>query len=257
MVKGLNIFRDYFREYADHYILIGGTACDLAMSEAGGNFRATKDLDIVLCVEALDESFVNAFWAFIKAGNYQIQQKSAERKQFYRFQKPGNKDFPSMLELFSRKPDALTLADESRLTPIPVDEDVSSLSAILLNDDYYRFIQTGKTIIDTLSVVNPDRLIPLKVRAWIDLTERKQRGEAIDSKDIKKHRNDVFRLYQIMQPDLIKGIPDTIMADLSKFMSLMTSEPIDLKLLGFGDTKLATILGDLQRVYGLDAYTSP
>ena len=256
MVKGLNIFRDYFRNYAEHYILIGGTACDLAMSEAGVNFRATKDLDIVLCVEALDESFVKAFWAFIKAGDYQIQQKSTERKQFYRFQKPGNKDYPAMLELFSRKPDALTLANESHLTPIPVDEDVSSLSAILLNDDYYRFIQTGKTIIDTLSVVNPDRLIPLKVRAWIDLTERKQRGEAIDSKDIKKHRNDVFRLYQIMQPDLIKDIPETIMADLSRFITLMTYEPIDLKLLGFGDTNLATVLADLQRVYGLDANTN-
>jgi predicted nucleotidyltransferase len=68
MVKGLEVFRDYFREYSDRSILIGGTACDLAMEEAGVAFRATQDLDIVLCVEALDKEFVKAFWAFVRAG---------------------------------------------------------------------------------------------------------------------------------------------------------------------------------------------
>lgn len=47
MVKGLDLFRKYFREYADRYVLIDGAACDLAMGEAGLDFRATKDLDIV------------------------------------------------------------------------------------------------------------------------------------------------------------------------------------------------------------------
>jgi hypothetical protein len=42
-----------------------------------------------------------------------------------------------MLELFSRTPDALHLSDEAHLTPIPVDEGQSSLSAILLDDGYY------------------------------------------------------------------------------------------------------------------------
>ncbi len=58
MVKGLELFREHFREYTDRYVLIGGAACDLAMGEAGLDFRATKDLDIVLCVEALDKTFV-------------------------------------------------------------------------------------------------------------------------------------------------------------------------------------------------------
>jgi hypothetical protein len=251
MVNGLNVFRDYFRDYADRYILIGGTACDLAMNEAGDFFRATKDLDIVLCVEALDDSFVNAFWSFIRAGRYRIKQKSAGEKQFYRFQNPENRDYPLMLELFSRKPDALTLANESHLTPIPVSEDVSSLSAILLNDDYYRFILAGRTWIDTLPTVNPDRLIPLKARAWIDLTERKQRGEAVDSKDIKKHRNDVFRLYRIMQPDSIAFVPEAIMADMREFVFRIKFDEIDLKMLGFGEIKLETILADIRRIYGL------
>jgi hypothetical protein len=251
MVKGLDVFRDYFRDYADRYILIGGTACDLAMEEAGVEFRVTKDLDIVLCVEALDEDFVKAFWAFVKAGKYQVQQKSSGRKQFYRFMKPEEKNYPFMLELFSRKPDALALADESRLTPIPMCEEASSLSAILLNDGYYRFIQDGKKMLDGLPVVGPDRLIPLKANAWMDLTDRKKRGEDIDSKDIRKHKNDVFRLYRIIDPDLKITIPEVIVEDLRMFIELIASEKIDFKALGLSEMKLENVLMDLKRIYGL------
>jgi hypothetical protein len=33
MVKGLVIFRAHFQGFADRYVLIGGTACDLAMGD--------------------------------------------------------------------------------------------------------------------------------------------------------------------------------------------------------------------------------
>lgn len=114
MVKGLDIFRVHFRDYADCYVLIGGTACDIAMTGSGLLFRSTKDLDIVLCVEALDAAFVQAFWAFVRAGGYQVQERSSGQKQFYRFQKPTTEDYPFMLELFSRQPDVLQIAEGSR-----------------------------------------------------------------------------------------------------------------------------------------------
>lgn len=28
MVEGLDVFQDHFKDYTDHYILIGGSACD-------------------------------------------------------------------------------------------------------------------------------------------------------------------------------------------------------------------------------------
>jgi len=34
MVKGLEIFREHFRNYADRFVLIGGAACDIAMTGA-------------------------------------------------------------------------------------------------------------------------------------------------------------------------------------------------------------------------------
>ena len=93
MVKGLEVFREHFRNFADRYVLIGGTACDIAMTGAGLPFRATKDLDIVLFVEALDSAFVRAFWEFVRTGGYEVQEKSTGEMQFYRFQKPKNADY--------------------------------------------------------------------------------------------------------------------------------------------------------------------
>ncbi|CAN7533382.1 hypothetical protein LJR084_003849 [Variovorax sp. LjRoot84] len=47
MVRGLDVFKEWFAAYADQYVLIGGTAATLTMEGAGLAFRATKDLDIV------------------------------------------------------------------------------------------------------------------------------------------------------------------------------------------------------------------
>jgi len=168
MVRGLDIFREQFRAHAGQYALIGGAACDLLMEEAGLAFRATKDLDIVLCVEALDASFVRAFWGFIRAGKYQVQQSSTGKRRYYRFQKPENDEYPFMLELFSRKPDMLDLAEGAHLTPIPIDEETSSLSAILLDDNYYAFLHSGKRSIEDVSIVGPEHLIPTTIHKRIN-----------------------------------------------------------------------------------------
>jgi hypothetical protein len=252
MVIGLDLFKEHFRSYADRYVLIGGTACDLALGEAGLPFRATKDLDIVLCIEALDRAFVEAFWEFVRTGKYKVQEKSTGSRQFYRFKKPATEGYPFMLELFSRAPDILRLTDESHLTPIPTDEEVASLSAILLDDDYYRFLLGGKRDSDGLSFVGPEHLIPLKARAWLDLTRRKEQGEAIESKVIKKHKNDVFRLYQVLNPDFGGKIPDKIKDDLRGFISQMETERIDFKSLGLGSMDLNSVLEDIRSIYSLD-----
>ena len=63
------------------------SAATLAMEDAGLAFRATKDLDVVLHVEAIDKAFGETFWRFVEAGQYEIRQASATGKPtFYRFQ---------------------------------------------------------------------------------------------------------------------------------------------------------------------------
>jgi hypothetical protein len=44
VVRGLDRFREHFRAFTDRYVLIGGTACDLAFTNAGVAFRATSSL---------------------------------------------------------------------------------------------------------------------------------------------------------------------------------------------------------------------
>ena len=100
-MKGISVFREYFQEFQDQYVLIGGAACDLIFEAQDTVFRATKDLDIVLLVEALTPDFGRKFWDFIKAGGYEHRAKSSGAPQFYRFDRPTQPEFPYMLELFS------------------------------------------------------------------------------------------------------------------------------------------------------------
>jgi hypothetical protein len=249
MVKGLELFKEHFRDYTDRYVIIGGTACDLAMNQASIEFRATKDLDIVLCIETFDAIFAKQFWEFIHAGKYQTKELSSGKKQYYRFMHPDNGEYPFKLELFSRVPDAITLKTGSHLTPLPTEEDVSSLSAILMDDNYYRFILAGKKQFEDISVVGPEHLIPLKAKAWIDLKNRKESGENIDSRNITKHKNDVFRLFRILNPDFTENVPDSIKADLMNFLSRVQLEEIDLKTLGLGKTTLDYVLNQIRKIY--------
>lgn len=156
-----------------------------------------------------------------------------------------------MLELFSRVPDALQVAPGSHLTPLPMEEDVSSLSAILMDDDYYAFIHSGRTVRDGLPLVGAEQLIPLKARAWLDLTQRKEGGVPVDSKSIRKHKNDVFRLYQIIDPDVDPAAPDKIKNDLRAFVTGMATEDVDLKALGIQTVTRDDILKGLQSLYRL------
>ena len=105
MIKGLDLFRKHLSGMENQYILIGGAACDIQMSLTSFPFRATHDLDIVLCVDALTAAFGNMFWDFIRIGGYKIQEKSNGTRNFYRFRNPASDGYPDMLELFARRPD--------------------------------------------------------------------------------------------------------------------------------------------------------
>jgi len=92
MVRGLDIFEKYFGDYPDNYIIIGGTACDMIIDDAGFTPRATKDIDIILVVEALSADFVKRFWQFIQDGNYERKEKSEDERRYYRFMKPESRE---------------------------------------------------------------------------------------------------------------------------------------------------------------------
>ncbi|MEQ1929609.1 MAG: hypothetical protein ABL957_03630 [Parvularculaceae bacterium] len=225
MVVGINKFREHFAGHEDQYAIIGGAACELIFGAAGVAFRATKDIDMVLCVEAVDAAFGKSFSAFLAAGGYEARERGgAGRKEFHRFSGPSDKTFPHMIELFSRKPEALTLPETAHLTPIDVEDDVVSLSAILLDDIYYEALCAARREIEGVTILDETLLIPFKAKAFLDLTARKGAGEMIDSGDIKKHRNDVFRLLQLLPGDASIDVPTPLRSDLNAFVEAVGND---------------------------------
>ena len=252
MVRGIESFREWFRGYEGQYAIIGGTACDLLMADKGLDFRATKDIDLVLIIEAVDAVFGSRFWEYVTAAGYEHQNKSTGEPQFYRFMKPRSKEYPAMIELFARKPDAVILPENAVLSPLPMEEDISSLSAILLDGDYYEFLRRGRTQISGVTVLDAPYLIPFKAKAWIDLSNRNAEGRHVDSRNLRKHKNDVFRLTELLDQGMehLPYLPDTIKADMMEFTERMLLEDVDLKQIGIRDKSKETILEELKVIYG-------
>ena len=169
--------------------------------------------------------------------------------QFYRFSHPITNQYPAMIELFTRKLDAIQLPEDAVLTPLPMDEDISSLSAILLDDDYYEFLKQGKVTVDGVTVLDAAYLIPFKAKAWMDLTDRKAAGEHVDSKNIKKHKNDVFRLTELIDPIDKVVAPQGVYADIQEFVQRMKNENVDIKQLGLVGRTKEKILEELKAMY--------
>ena len=251
MINGFTKFKEQFKGYENQYVIIGGTACDLIMENEELPFRATKDIDIVLIVESITADFGKRFWEYVKEAEYEHLNKSTGKAQFYRFISPKSKDYPYMIEIFSRNPDCIVLEGDAVFTPLPIDDEISSRSAILLNESYYELLKNGQVILDGIPVLSPTCLIPFKAKAWLDLKERRSNGEQIDSKNIKKHKNDVFRLVQLISADTKQIINEEIAADMRKFLSEIENEDIDLKSIGIRGINKTTTIDLLYNCYGL------
>jgi hypothetical protein len=222
MVKGLELFRDFFRGYEDCYTLIGGAACDLWMGELGLKFRATKDLDVVLVFDGQRPDFVKRLWEFVENGGYEGYRGGEEPQNFYRFQKPATGGFPYKLEICAKRP--IDVPQHVKIAKIPAGEDVSSLSAILLDEQYYELVRRNGRTIQGVPTVTGACLIPLKVKAWLNLSERKQNGENIDQHDIDKHRTDVFRLLMTLTLGDTIELTQAIRNDFGKFIEKLPTD---------------------------------
>lgn len=249
MVTGMQSFKAWFHGFEEQYAIIGGTACDILMTEEGLDFRATKDIDLVLIVEAVNAEFGKRFWEYVKQAGYEHCNKSTGTPQFYRFSHPESNQYPAMIELFTRRLDAIPLPEDAVLTPLPLEEDISSLSAILLDDDYYAFLKQGKRTVDGITVLDAAYLIPFKAKAWMDLSDRKQAGEHVDSKNIKKHKNDVFRLTELLDPTEQIDVPEGVYADLQMFFARIAEEAVDMKQLGLVGRTKEQVLNELKEMY--------
>ena len=128
-----------------------------------------------------------------------------------------------MLELFSILPE-YPLKKVSRETPVHFDED-ASLSALLLDEDYYQLLVNEREVVNDYSVLSTKGLIVFKAKAWLDMSERAKNGEQGLTKKIKKHLNDVTRLAGLLrQEDTLSGlhVREKVQQDMLQFLSLLS-----------------------------------
>ena len=251
MIEGLDVFRAHFADFTDQYVLIGGAACDLWFEEAAVDFRATRDLDLVLTLETEAPAFGRRFWEFVRDGGYESFIQTDGKMRFFRFLRPKTPGFPSMLELFSQNAIEGMAADQ-RITPLPLGDDISSLSAILLNADYIELLHQGRGVVSGISVLSAPCLIPFKARAWLDLTARKAAGERVDGDDIRKHRNDILRLVTLLREHETVALPQGVKHDMTAFLEALETTPPDrsaLKTFGLGTLTFPEILQILRATY--------
>ena len=246
MVDGIESFKAKFIGYEDCYTVIGGAACDILMTEADIDFRQTKDIDMILILEDRKQDFAKAFWEYIKEGGYKCGWRNSEQVHFYRFTEP-KAGYPVMIELFSRNP-GYHLEVEEGIIPIHIDDDTSSLSAILLNDDFYSFMLEGRRTVDGISVLGAEYLIPFKMYAWIDLKHKKAEGKHVNEKDYNKHKNDVFRLLQIVDVDKRTEVNGLVRDSVEAFITEITEDPVRTEQLGLSFA-MDEALGYLRTMY--------
>ena len=103
--------------------------------------------------------------------------------------------------------------------------------------------------VDGVTVLDAAYLIPFKAKAWMDLTDRKEAGEHVDSKSIKKHKNDVFRLTELIDPTVKIDAPSGVYGDMQKFVDRMKNETVDVKQFGLVGRTKEQILQEIGELY--------
>ncbi|MDO4290506.1 MAG: hypothetical protein Q4C41_04680 [Eggerthellaceae bacterium] len=223
VVQGIEVFKDAMKDHAGDYVLIGGGACSILFDQAGQSFRATEDLDVVVLAERCDASFAEDFWSFVRSGGYVCGKRDEGKCTYYRFNLPKSVDarvtHPAQIELFAKHPGFLLEDESSEVAPLPFDESVSSLSAIILNEGYYEFIRDNVAQVSGVPLLSAVHIIPLKMRAHIDINDKYREGRHYSQKDLRKHRIDVARLSRLLAGGERLELDGQMRADAEKFLA--------------------------------------
>ncbi len=256
-MEGLEKFRDAFADFSDNYVIIGGTACSIAMRETVVRARATHDIDMIVIVENITDAFANRFWQFVREAGYRPEKRRQEagepvKYELYRFV-DGHVGYPEMIELLSRHPDVLGEPKGLIVEPLPTDEDVSSLSAIIMDDEFYNFTIEHSRLTDGIRHADPVALIVLKAKAYLNLMADKLAGKHVNTKDIKKHRSDVLKNVVIMEDSQIE-VPSSIAVCINDFVASIRKDWDELaeplaKSLGQDTDFIHELLNQLENLF--------
>lgn len=113
------------------------------------------------------------------------------------------------------------------LTPIPIGDEVPSLSAILIDEEFYYFALAHSVTEDTLPVADTIALMRLKMKAYLNLSDQEPPAH---SSDIRKHMSDVFKLMASGSITESVALSENMKRDVTSFVermgAMMPNQPL-------------------------------
>jgi len=228
MLTGFDKFKEIMHNYSNQFVVIGGTACEVALENTGITRRATRDIDMMVIIEQLSADFITQLWEFFKAGGYKPSRRTNKSGKtvyaFYRFEHPSQSDYPAKIEILAHHAEYIFGDNEVHIEPIMEDESSYSLSAIIMDDDIYQFTINHWNDFNGIRMASPTALVCLKARAYLNLLQDREEGKQINTDDIKKHRRDVLMLLETGKvEDTI--VPTSIYQTIQDFVTAMREIP--------------------------------
>lgn len=99
----------------------------------------------------------------------------------------------------------------------------------------------GRTVVNDISVLGPEYIIPFKMFAWVNNRDLKEKGEFVRSEDITKHKNDVFRLFSLLNPAEKIATSGNVRGNIERFLNEVVTGPVNKDFLLGGRTKEETL----------------
>jgi hypothetical protein len=75
------------------------------------------------------------------------------------------------------------------------------------------------------------------MKAWIDLKNKQAQGIHVNARDLRKHRLDIFRLFPLISSERRIIVNQSIMTDITSFISYMQEIDVPLKDIGVSRSK--------------------
>ena len=88
-----------------------------------------------------------------------------------------------------------------------------------------------------------------KAKAYLDLRQRKESGETVDSDDIKKHKKDILRIVTELMLENTANLPATVKLEIDTFIKLLEQEPFDENSLKNYGIENQEVVAALRRVF--------
>ncbi len=248
---GFNHFCDTLKGLEADYVIIGGGAAAILMDDEGLEFRATKDVDLV--VLGRSDELNTRILAYVKDGGYKTKESTETTPKYYRFREPSKAECPAMIEIFARNELELQLEEGQYIIPIKSDS-AEKLSAILLDDEYFDLIRKNLITSESgITLINAIANICLKARAHRELFERRESGDkTAEEKSIQKHLKDIWRLAAVLTGEetiALTGQPEKDVTSAIQKLGLLPKMQFKQVMENIPGVEMEAIMAVLKKVF--------